>query len=271
MASYPRSQCSHGQCGQYWYNPIIAQITYLVGRSMNSDVTKPPVITIDGSSGSGKGTISLLVANRLGWHYLDSGALYRVLAYFSQQEGVNLANIVEESTAQQLVELAHQLPVEFRQVHPEQPAEIYLAGILVDKQIRTESAGFAASKIAVLPAVRTALLARQRAFLLAPGLVADGRDMGTVVFPEAKLKVFLQANAEERALRRYNQLKAMGLDGNLQDLIGEIARRDEQDRNRAIAPMKPAADAVIIDTTSLDIKAVFNKVMDLVRERQIGV
>lgn len=250
-----------------------------------------PVITIDGTSGSGKGTIGLLVANKLGWHYLDSGALYRVLAYFAQLQGVDIdlaqaavaaINMVQQQNVaatslaqpdvqrsqdwqnlQNLIALAHKLPVEFRSVQQGLPAEVYLAGELVTKQIRTEASGLAASKIAVIPEVREALLARQRAFLIAPGLVADGRDMGTVVFPQAKLKIFLQASVEERAKRRYNQLKAMGLSGNLQGLIGEIAMRDEQDRTRAVAPTKPAAEAIVIDTTSMDIHAVFNKVMEL--------
>lgn len=227
----------------------------------------PQVITIDGTSGSGKGTIGLLVANKLGWNYLDSGAIYRALACYAQQQGVIVQDkFLAADLEQKLTKLAEKLPIEFKQAAQDQPANIYLAGSLVTDQVRAETTGLAASKIAGLPAVRTALLARQRACLQPPGLVADGRDMGTVVFPQAILKIFLEASVEERAKRRYKQLKMMGLSANLQGLIGEIAARDDQDRNRAVAPMKPAADAIVIDTSNLDIAAVFAKVMGCVHQ-----
>lgn len=212
-----------------------------------------PVITLDGPSGSGKGTIAGLLAERLGWHFLDSGALYRVLALAALRRGVDL----EDEPA--LVELARALPAAFS------GDRVWLEGEDVSAQIRTEQAGTAASRVAAVPAVRTQLLDWQRRCAQPPGLVADGRDMGTVVFPGADLKIFLTASAEERARRRYNQLKDKGLDVSFADLVGEIRERDQRDSSRAVAPLRPAEDAFELDTTELSIAAVVERVERLVR------
>lgn len=220
-------------------------------------MTDIPVLTIDGPSGSGKGTLAQRMAAELGWHYLDSGALYRVLAQAALQAEIDLA---DESA---LAELAATLPVTF-------DVEADKLTVLLNDQdvsllIRSEQAGNAASKVAAIPAVRSALLQRQRDFRQLPGLVTDGRDMGTVVFPDAPFKVYLTASAEVRASRRYKQLKEKGIDSNLADLIKEITERDERDQQRDVAPLKPAADAIILDSTALGIDAVFQRVSELVR------
>ncbi|HKK14072.1 MAG TPA: (d)CMP kinase [Gammaproteobacteria bacterium] len=215
-----------------------------------------PVVTVDGPGGSGKGTISQRIASALGWHFLDSGALYRVLALAARDQGVPL----DDEPA--LARLARDLDVVF-----EPAGGIRLGGREVAAEIRTEACGNAASRVAALPAVRDALLARQRALRRAPGLVADGRDMGTVVFPEAPVKVFLTASAEERARRRHNQLKEKGLDASLSSLVAEIAERDRRDANRAVAPLKPAPDAVMVDTTDLDIDATVARVQEIIAAR----
>ncbi len=220
-------------------------------------MTDIPVLTIDGPSGSGKGTLAQRMAAELGWHYLDSGALYRVLAQAALQTEIDLA---DESA---LAELAATLPVTF-------DVEADKLTVLLNDQdvsllIRSEQAGNAASKVAAIPAVRSALLQRQRDFRQLPGLVTDGRDMGTVVFPDAPYKVYLTASAEVRASRRYKQLKEKGIDSNLADLIKEITERDERDQQRDVAPLKPAADAIILDSTALGIDAVFQRVSELVR------
>ena len=200
-----------------------------------------PVIAIDGPSASGKGTVAALVAQALGFHYLDSGAIYRVTAYAAQQAGVDLA---DEAA---LAKLALGLDLHFM------GGEIYLNGQAVGDAIRTEEAGRAASKIAALPALREALLARQRAFRQAPGLVTDGRDMGSTVFPDAPLKIFLTATAEERAQRRYKQLIEKGFAANLADLLQDLRERDARDAARSSAPLRQMADAQLLDTTNLTI------------------
>jgi len=219
-----------------------------------------PIITIDGPSGSGKGTISRLVADRLGWRLLDSGALYRLVAYAGQQR--SLAAYDEAGHA----DIAQNLDVQFG-LGPHGGEQIWLAGAEVSRAIRTEQAGEGASRVAAMPAVRAALLDRQRAFAGPPGLVADGRDMGTVVFPAAALKIFLTASAEERARRRYNQLKDKGLGANLAALSLEIAERDRRDATRAVAPLRPADDAVIVDSTAMTIDAVVARVLELAAAR----
>jgi cytidylate kinase len=222
-----------------------------------------PVVTVDGPSGVGKGTISQLLTQRFGWHFLDSGALYRLTALAARRQGVAFDD------AAGLARVARELPVEFR---PQETGElqIFLSGQEVSREIRTEQAGNDASRVAAVPAVREALLERQRAFRKAPGLVADGRDMGTTVFPDAPLKIFLTASAEVRAQRRYNQLKEKGLGANLHSLFVEIAERDERDRNRAVSPLKPADDAVVIDTSTFGIEEVLAAVLAECRTR-LGV
>lgn len=210
-----------------------------------------PVIAIDGPSASGKGTIAAIVAQRLGFHYLDSGAIYRVTAYAALQNKIDLA---DESA---LVELAGRLDLRF------DGAEVYLDGRPVGDAIRTEEAGRAASTIAVLPRLREALLARQRAFRQAPGLATDGRDMGTVVFPDAQVKVFLTASAEERANRRYKQLIEKGFCANFAQILQDLQERDARDAARSAAPLQHAPDAVLIDTTGMTIEAVVRAVLDL--------
>lgn len=214
-----------------------------------------PVLTIDGPSGSGKGTVAQLVAKELGWHYLDSGALYRVLAQAALKRDIDFFD--EEKIAQ----LAQQLDVVFSLANEQ--LKVLLDGEDVSVIIRSETAGNAASKVAALPKVRAALLERQRGFRQQPGLVTDGRDMGTVVFPDAQYKVFLDASAEIRAERRHKQLKEKGIESNLSDLVAEISERDARDRGRTVAPLKAADDAVVVDSSDLDIDAVFNQVREL--------
>ena len=223
-----------------------------------------PVITIDGPSGSGKGTVAGILAKRLGWNLLDSGALYRLLAFAAGNHGVALDN---EAL---LEKLAAHLDVQFVGATDGKPARIILEGDEVTHAIRSEAVAAGASKVAALPAVRDAVLQRQRAFQEFPGLVADGRDMGTVVFPDAPLKVFLTASAEERARRRYLQLKAKGDDVSLSGLLDEIRARDERDTQRAIAPLKPAADAIQLDSTELSIEQVLERIMSEIALRDIA-
>lgn len=215
---------------------------------------KYPVITVDGASGTGKGTVSQIMAKRLGWKLLDSGALYRVLALAAQKHGVSLDN----ETALRV--LAEYFDVQFVAGELE-PSHILLEGEDVTGTIRTEKMGNAASKIAALSAVRTALLNRQRAFREAPGLVADGRDMGTVVFPDADIKIFLTASPEERAQRRFNQLKEKGINVNLSDLVKELKERDHRDQERVVAPLRAAEDAICISTDQLTAEQVVEQIL----------
>ncbi len=215
-----------------------------------------PVIAIDGPSASGKGTIAEKVAEKLGFNVLDSGALYRLTALHAIRLGVRLTDEISVAS------LAATLPAEFR------TGEVWLAGENVTRAIRTEDAGEAASKVAALPAVRKALLARQRAYAEAPGLVADGRDMGTVVFPEAQTKVFLTASPEARAERRYKQLIEKGNSANLAALVQDMRARDERDTQRAVAPLKPAPDALVLDSTQLNIDQVVEAVLKSYRTSQ---
>ena len=222
-----------------------------------------PVITIDGPSGSGKGTVAGMLARKLGWNLLDSGALYRLLAFAATNHGADMTN--EEL----LVKLAAHLDVQFIGAEPGKLQQIILEGEDVSSVIRTETVGAGASMVASLPAVRDALLQRQRAFQEAPGLVADGRDMGTVVFPDAPLKIFLTASAEERARRRYLQLKGKVEGVSLSSLLDEIRARDERDTQRAVAPLKPAADAIQLDSTELSIDQVLERIMSEIAIRDI--
>ena len=211
------------------------------------------VITIDGPSGSGKGTLSRLLAEKLGWHFLDSGAIYRVLALAAIHHQID----PEDEAAVQ--PLAAHLDVQFS-IDDDGEVRIILEGENVSSTIRTEEVGAVASKVAALPRVREALLRRQRAFKEAPGLVADGRDMGTVVFPQAQVKIFLTASAEVRAERRFLQLKNKGFDVKIGDLLNDIQARDERDTNRATAPLVAAADALVLDSSDKDITQVLDEV-----------
>jgi len=221
-----------------------------------------PVVTIDGPSGSGKGTISRLVAVRAGWNLLDSGALYRLVALAGIRAGLN------PDDAEGHARLAGSMQVRF-DVDQDGSELVVLAGTEVTGQIRSEVAGQGASRVAAWPVVRTALLGRQRAFAAPPGLVADGRDMGTVVFPTADLKIFLTASPEERALRRYKQLKDKGSDVSLPALSREITERDLRDSTRTVAPLKPAPDAEVIDSTGLSIEQVVDRVLASGRARAL--
>lgn len=211
------------------------------------------ILTIDGPSGTGKGTLMQLLAEQLGWHTLDSGALYRVLGLAATRQGLEL------DAAEALTPLAAALPVVF------QAGRVFLVGEDVSDAIRTEAAGMAASRVAAHASVRAALLDWQRRFARAPGLVADGRDMGTVVFPHAQLKIFLDASPEIRAERRYKQLKEKGLNANLPQLIADIRERDARDRSRSVAPLCPADDAVCVDSTQMSRAEVLDCVLEEVR------
>jgi len=220
-----------------------------------NEVVYPPVITVDGASGTVKGTNSQLLASHLGWHFLDSGALYRVLALAAVKHSVALDN------GPALHVLAEHLDVQFIARGSSLPPQIILESEDVTETIRTEKIGNAASIVGALPDVRAALLSRQRVFREFPGLVADGRDMGSVVFPDAELKIFLLASPEERASRRLKQLKDRGINVNLANLVEELRERDRRDSERAIAPLKPAMDAISIETDHLTIDQVVERIL----------
>jgi len=215
-----------------------------------------PVLTIDGPSGAGKGTVSRLLAGRLGWHYLDSGALYRAVGVAASWADI------DTSDASALVRCTFDTHVRFIETG-DGGLRVMVNDTDATDELRLETTGALASAIAAIPEVRAALKERQRAFRVAPGLVADGRDMGTVIFPDAPFKVFLTASAEERAGRRHKQLKDKGVSVNFDDLLREIMARDARDAQRTVAPLKPAEDAVIIDTSGIGIDAVVAKVLDL--------
>lgn len=218
------------------------------------NVSTPTVITIDGPSGSGKGTLSQMLARHLGYHLLDSGALYRLVALAAMKKGVDLNS--EEAVSQ----VATGLDVIFS-LENDESAQILLEGVKATDEIRQEAVSMAASKVAAYAGVRIALLERQRAFAVAPGLIADGRDMGTTVFPHAQVKLFLTASAEARATRRYKQLCTKGESVDMAELVRDIRERDERDSNRTISPLRPAGDAVIIDSTSMTINEVFTRIL----------
>lgn len=220
-----------------------------------------PVITVDGPGGSGKGTVSRLVAQRLGWHFLDSGALYRLVGLNAIRHHIALDDEAALGGA------AERLQVEFEASGGEN-APILLEGSDVARDLRGELVGAAASRVAVFPAVRRALLQRQRDFRRPPGLVADGRDMGTVIFPDAELKIFLDASPLERARRRYKQLKDKGMDVSLEALLRDIEERDLRDRGREMAPMMPAEDAIQMDTTSMPVAEVVDRILHLWHARR---
>ncbi|HAS3628608.1 TPA: (d)CMP kinase [Vibrio cholerae] len=220
-----------------------------------------PVVTVDGPSGAGKGTLCMLLAKKLGFQLLDSGAIYRVLALAALHHGVDL----ESEDA--LVPLATHLDVQF--IAEGDLVKVILEGEDVSRELRKEETGMAASKVAALPRVREALLRRQRAFASGIGLVADGRDMGTVVFPAAEAKIFLDASAEERARRRFKQLQLKGLDVKFDPLLSEIQERDDRDRNRAVAPLRPAEDALVLDSTTLTIDEVVEQALQYIESKLV--
>lgn len=226
---------------------------------MSNQMMPIPVITIDGPGGTGKGTLARKIAKALDWHFLDSGALYRLLAFAALKADLSL----EDENA--LSYLSDHLKVDFKEKDHE--VEIIFENQNVTEKIATEIIAQAASKISVFPKVRIALLERQRMFRRLPGLVADGRDMGTVIFPDADLKIFLTASREERAKRRFNQLKRVGINVSLPQILDELAHRDLRDETRKVSPLKPAIDAVVIDTTSMTVEDVYLQVMEDIKKK----
>lgn len=220
-----------------------------------------PVITIDGTSGVGKGTVAKLMAQQFGWHYLDSGAMYRVLAWAALHEAINVDEHAKIQHLLDTIQITMPIGTEDHQVH------IFCNEHEISGQIRTEEVGNMASKISALPFVRTALLQLQRDFQKTPGLVTDGRDMGTVVFPKAPLKLFLAATPHERAKRRAKQLKEQGIDVSLAEIESQLRARDERDQNRAVAPLRAASDAIQIDTSDLSIDQVLAKALELAHNK----
>lgn len=219
-----------------------------------------PIITVDGPSGSGKGTVSRAVAHALGWHFLDSGALYRLAAIAASDAGLDARDPLAHARA------ASMMDVRFT-TNPDGTEQVLLGGQDVTARLRSETTGNAASRVAAIPEVRTALVERQRRFAQPPGLVADGRDMGSVIFPGAGLKIFLTASAEERARRRHKQLKDKGLDVSLPALSREIAERDARDTGRKVAPLEAAADAILLDSTGLEVDEVVARILRLAHGR----
>ncbi|MGR8948293.1 MAG: (d)CMP kinase [Gammaproteobacteria bacterium] len=230
---------------------------------MKNKTEQAPVVTIDGPSGTGKGTLAIRLKNRLGWHLLDSGALYRSLGLAAVKSSIPLND--EDKLATLALDLALSFEVGNEQV------EVFLNDENISAEIRTEVVGSYASQVAAFPAVRKNLLARQRAFRRPPGLIADGRDMGTVVFPDAEIKIFLTASAEERAQRRHKQLKQKGISVTLAQLLDDICDRDRRDEQRSVSPLRPAPDAIMLDTTLIEINEVENQVMALMKKRGIVI
>ena len=217
-----------------------------------------PVLTLDGPSGVGKGSVARIVADKMGWHLLDSGAIYRGFALAAQSRNIRFDDELD------LVGLAEKLDLKFESVEGQELLNVYLDGIEVSKELRTEQTAELASQLAVIAPLRAALLKKQQQFEQTPGLVADGRDMGTVVFPHASYKIYLTASAEERSQRRLKQLQNSANAGNISQILAEVKKRDERDASRKHSPLKPAEDALIIDTTCLTIDEVIARVMALI-------
>jgi len=218
-----------------------------------------PVLTLDGPSGVGKGTVASIIAQKLDWHLLDSGAIYRAFAIVARDNDIKIDDI------DGLLKLTNNFDISFKLNSNHKPLNVYLNNVEVSSELRTEKTAALASQFAKIESLRKTLLVKQRQFKKLPGLVADGRDMGTVVFPDASFKVFLTAEVEERAKRRLKQLQEMGIAGNISHTLAEVQKRDERDVNRQHSPLKPAKDALVIDTTNLTINEVITKVLALIK------
>ena len=220
-----------------------------------------PVLTLDGPSGVGKGTVASIIAQKLDWHLLDSGAIYRAFAIVARNNDIK----IDDTDVDGLLKLANNFNISFKLNSNHEPLNVYLNNVEVSSELRTEKTAALASQFAKIESLRKVLLVKQRQFKKLPGLVADGRDMGTVVFPDAPFKVFLTAEVSERAIRRLKQLQESGIAGNISHTLAEVQKRDERDVNRQHSPLKPAKDALVIDTTNLTINEVITKVMALIK------